>query len=270
MSTYAELELSVHGGRPAELYRFVHGTAVWTYSNGPEVEYNGETYAAYPIGRDGDLEQTSEIHKSGFGVLLPRTSPISMLYLTGYPEHIMSLTIFRMHHGASDGPVVYWKGRVVNAERPDGVTCRLVCEPIFTRLKQPGLRARYSRQCRHSLYRPGCNVDKEDYAVAGTVAAISSDKKTLTVTAADALADGLFQGGMVATPGGGFLFIASHSGATITLQNPCGLSVDDEITLYPGCNLIRETCKNKFNNILNFGGQPGIPLRNLFDGRSIV
>ena len=270
MSTYSELELSAHGGRPVELFRFVHGATVWTYSSGPEAVYNSETYAVYPIGRDGEIEQTGEIHKSGLGVLMPRTSPISMLYLTGYPEHVMSLTIFRMHHGASDGPVVYWKGRVVSAERPDNVACRLVCEPIFTRLKQPGLRARYSRQCRHSLYRSGCNVDKDDYAAAGTVSAVSASKKVLTITAADALADGWFQGGMVATPGGGFLFIASHAGATITLQNPCGLAVGNSVTLYPGCNLSRQTCKDKFDNILNFGGQPWIPLRNLFDGRSIV
>lgn len=269
MTTYSELESSIHGGRPVELFRFVHGADIWTYSNGPEITYNGETYISFPIGRDGELEQTNELHKSPFGVLIPRTSPISMLYLTGYPEHIMSLTIFRQHHGAT-GTVVYWKGRVTSADRPDDVTCRLTCEPIFTRLKQPGLRARYSRQCRHSLYRPECGVDKDDFAVAGTVAAISANKKALTVNAADALADGWFQGGMLATPTGGFLFIASHAGATITLQNPCGLAVGSAVTLYPGCNLSRETCKNKFDNILNFGGQPWIPLRNLFDGRSVV
>jgi len=269
MSTYSELEVSVHGGRPVELFRFVHGPTVWTYSSGPEIDYNGETYVAFPIGRD-DMQQTKELHKSPLEVLIPRTSELSLLYLAGNPEHIITLTVFRVHVGASDGPVVYWKGRIVSADWPDNVTASLKCESVFTSLKRPGLRARYQRPCRRALYETGCNVDKAAYAVAGTVSAINAAKTVLTVAAADALADGWYSGGMVETPTGGFLFVTSHSGSSLTLANPCSLAVSDAVTIYPGCARNRETCKNKFNNILNFGGWPWIPSRNPFDGRSLV
>lgn len=269
MSTYSDLESSIHGGRPVELFRFVHGTTVWTYSSGPEIEHGGETYAAFPIGRD-TMQQAKELHKSPLEVLIPRTSELSLLYLAGNPERIITLTVFRLHIGASDGPVVYWKGRIVSCDWPDPATASLKCESVFTSLKRPGLRARYQRPCRRALYETGCNVDKVAYAVAGTVSAINAAKTVLTVAAADAMADGWFSGGMVETPTGGFLFVTAHAGSSLTLANPCALAVSDAVTIYPGCARNRETCKNKFNNILNFGGWPWIPSRNPFDGRSLV
>lgn len=269
MSTYSELEISVHGGRPVDLFRFVYGSQVWTCSSGPEVDYNGETYAAFPIGRS-DMQQTKELHKSPLEVLIPRTSELSLLYLVGNPESVITLTVFRLHVGASDGPVVYWKGRIVSVDWPDNATTKLTCESVFTSLKRPGLRARYQRMCRHALYSAQCGVDKADYAVAGTVSAINAAKTVLTVTAAEALADGWFTGGMVETPTGGFLFVTGHTGSSLTLDTPCALSASDAVTLYPGCARNRETCQGRFGNILNFGGWPWIPTRNPFDGRSLV
>lgn len=268
MNTYSELELSAHGGRPVELFRFVHGSTVWTYSSGPETVHGGETYAAFAVGRD-EIGQTKELHKGGLNVLLPRTCELSLLYLVGNPEAVVTLTVYRLHVGASDSPIVYWKGRVVSVEW-SGIEARLTCESVFTSLKRPGLRARYQRMCRHALYSAQCGVDKSAFDVAGTVDAINAAKTVLTVTEADALADGWFTGGMVQTPTGGFLFITAHTGSSLTLANPCALAVSDAITLYPGCARNRETCKDKFDNILNYGGWPWIPSRNPFDGRSLV
>ena len=269
MSTYSDLESSAHGGRPVELFRFVHGGQVWTCSSGPEVDYNGETYAAFPIGRS-DMQQTKELHKSPLEVLIPRTSELSLLYLARNPEHIITLTVFRLHVGASDAPVVYWKGRIVSVDWPDPATASLKCESMFTSLKRPGLRARYQRMCRHALYSDQCGVSKAAYAVPGAISAINAARTVLTVTAAAALEDGWFSGGMVETPTGGFLFVPRHAGAQLTLASPCTLAVSDAVTLYPGCARGRQACKNKFNNILNFGGWPWIPSRNPFDGRSLV
>lgn len=285
MSTYSALESSAHGGRPVELFRFVHGSQVWTYSSGPEIVYNGETYVAFPIGRD-DMQQTKELHKSPLEVLIPRTSELSLLYLAGNPEHVITLTVFRLHIGASDGPIVYWKGRVVSVDWPDPATAKLVCESVFTSLKRPGLRARYQRMCRHALYSSQCGVDKADYAVAGTVSAINAARTVVTIPEAAGYADGYFLGGFLALADGTMRFISAHSGPSITLASPApalaqyvgttgygqgyGVGYGAALTIYPGCARNRETCKNRFNNILNFGGWPWIPSRNPFDGRSLV
>lgn len=286
VSTYSDLESSVHGGRPVELFRFVHGSTVWTYSSGPEVEHGGETYAHFPIGRD-EMQQVKELSKSPLEVLIPRTSELSLLYLAGQPEHVVALTVFRMHVGASDSPIVYWKGRVVSVDWPDPATAKLSCESVFTSMKRPGLRARYQRMCRHALYSEQCGVNKAAYAVAGTVTAIDSARTVVTIHEASGYANGYFNGGFLALADGTMRYIAAHSGSSITLGNPAPILADyvgatgygknygrvyggSDLVLYPGCGRNRSTCQNKFGNILNFGGWPWIPLRNPFDGRSLV
>lgn len=286
MSTYSDLESSVHGGRPVELFRFVHGSQVWTYSSGPEIEHGGETYAAIPIGRD-DMQQTKELHKSPLEVLIPRTSELSLLYLAGNPEHVITVTVFRLHVGASDAPIVYWKGRIVSCDWPDPATASLKCESVFTSLKRPGLRARYQRMCRHALYSEQCGVDKAAYAVAGTVSAINAARTVVTIPEADAYDDGYFLGGFLALADGTMRTISAHVGSSLTLASPAPILAGyvgatgygksygnfyggSDLVIYPGCGRNRETCQNKFGNILNFGGWPWIPSRNPFDGRSLV
>lgn len=286
MSTYSALEASAHGGRPVELFRFVHGSTVWTYSTGPEVDYNGETYTAFPVGRD-DMEQTKEVHKASLEVLLPRTCELSLLYLAGSPEHVVTLTVFRLHVGASDGPVVYWKGRIMSIDWPDPATAKLSCESVFTSMKRPGLRARYQRMCRHALYSEQCGVDKDDYAVTGSVSAVNAAYTVVTIPEAADYDDGYFLGGFMALADGTLRFIAGHVGSSITLANPAPVLADlvgvggygedygeyyggCGLVIYPGCGRDRDTCSDRFGNILNFGGWPWIPKRNPFDGRSLV
>lgn len=285
MTTYSSLEASVHGGRPVELFRFVHGTTVWTYSSGPEVEYNGETYVGYPIGRD-EMQQTKDLHKSALEILLPRTSELSLLYLAGSPENIITVTVFRTHVGVFDGPVVYWKGRIVSVEWPDPATVKFSCESVFTSLKRPGLRARYQRMCRHALYSEQCGVDKAAYAVAGTVSAVNTARTMVTIPEAAGYANGYFLGGFLSLADGTMRFITAHAGSSITLSTPApvladfvgltgygvgyGVGYGAALAIYPGCARNRETCQGRFGNILNFGGWPWIPSRNPFDGRSLV
>lgn len=55
----------------------------------------------------------------------------------------------------------------------------------------------------------------------------------------------------------------TQGGATQTvrlfLDMPKNIAVGDRARIYPGCDLRRETCINKFDNIINFRGFPDIP-----------
>ncbi len=71
---------------------------------------------------------------------------------------------------------------------------------------------------------------------------------------------------------GGFLFwldidgvsdrrmIVDHVGSFITLMSPIpGLKITDQVTVFPGCKHTLADCKDKFNNIENYGGMPYSP-----------
>jgi uncharacterized phage protein (TIGR02218 family) len=190
------------------------------------------------------------------------------LFLLGSPENVVTLTIFRQHDGA-DGTVVLWKGRVVAAKWNDGI-CELTCESIYSMQKRTGLRARYTRQCRHVLYGQGCKVDKAVHAVSGTVSAYDGSFTVLTVPEAAAYPDGHFLAGMLGTATGAYRFIVNHHGSTIVTAAPLiAVEVGDVLSLYPGCDHSLTTCLYKFNNLANNGSFAWIPTDNPFQG-SIV
>jgi len=261
MSLFSDLEQSIFGGKPIDLFRFVHGSQVWTYSRvGKDVVYNEETYTKLAI-RRSSIGHQSEIAKSDITVEVPISSGVSQLFLAGYVENVVSLTIFHQQDGATDTRVG-WKGRITLASWDDGV-CKLTGESIYGRQRRNGLRDRYTRGCQYCVYERGCNLDKNDFAISGTVSAIDSSLTTLTVPEAAAYTDGYFLAGMVETVDGAYRFITGHSGATLVLTSPVGsVAVDDTLTLYGGCDHSRATCNDKFSNILNYGGKPWIPVDN--------
>lgn len=258
--------------KPKELYRFVEGSNVWTVTSADAAEvYNSETYTPVTIGRN-EADSKNDISRANIEVSVDLDNEMGRRWLKSIIEEVVTLTIF-----SKDGAdvSVVWKGRLASV-KPDMSAITLVFESIFTSLRRPGLRAKYQRSCPHVLYGRGCFLDKENWDIAGTVASV--DKTTVTITEAASFADGYFTCGMLEAPDGTLRFITNHAGGTISLireldslttafneQGP-GVSV----RMFPGCDRTKETCSGKFNNLLNMGGFPFIPLKNPFGGSSIV
>jgi hypothetical protein len=55
--------------------------------------------------------------------------------------------------------------------------------------------------------------------------------------------------------------VLNYSGSTLTPFTPFSSAIVAGVTynLYPGCDYTWQTCKNRFNNVTNFFGFPGIP-----------
>ena len=260
---------------PIDLYRIVMGSNVWTITSADtEQTYDAgsgsETYVPTAMGRGG-YEQKNELSKASIEVNLPIDHELAISLLTSYNEQIISLTVFRKE-GAVVG--VSWKGRLASI-KPSDTKLTLVCESIFTSLRRPGLRARFQKSCRHALYGRGCTLDPEDFADAGTATALSAT--VITVTEASGQVDGYYTGGMLRSPDNSLAYIIDHTGDQITLQRvPYNITTSAAagfpfaVTLYPGCDHTRLTCRDKFSNGLNYGGFDWIPSKNPMSGSSIV
>lgn len=256
-----------------ELFKFVRGTTIWTYtSSDVAFVYDSETYLPEVIGH-GERASRTEISKENLVINITLTSLLAQDLISYFGEEIMTLTLFVV---SDSGVETAWKGRYVS-QKPIKNQLKLIMESVFTSLRRPGLRARYQKTCRHALYGSQCKVVASDFALETDLTVISGI--TLTVPGASGENDGYYLGGMIQSLTDNSLrWVVNHVGETLTLVRQFRqLELDiiagggtTAVKIYPGCNHIRTTCLNKFNNLLNYGGFPWIPNKNPMGGISIV
>ena len=140
---------------------------------------------------------------------------------------------------------------------------------LAEKLNQPYGRA-YLPTCDRRLGDAKCGVDLTSplYNAGGTVTALL-DPQRFTVSGLDAFSRGWFDNGrFVWSSGanaGGEAHVKTHltpsTGATIELwlSPPLPVAVGDMFEITAGCDKTFATCKEKFDNILNFRGFPHMP-----------
>lgn len=264
--SFLGFETSIFGGSPVELYLFRLGNAAWAYTSGQTAQaHAGYDYQPLPFARS-KIESGKEFGKAQLMLDAPADFPPARLFAAATPDGVMSLTVFRRHRGDSE-VAIYWKGRVAAVNFKDG-KATLTCAPMFTSLRQAGLRAYYQVPCRHMLYGRGCGLNQPDWRAVFTLSAVAG--KTLTSPGLATPPSGWYNAGVMVF-GDAQRMIESHAGDTVVLTAPvAGLAAGDSVELYPGCDHWLSTCNNKFGNAVNHGGFPWIPDRNPFTGDPIA
>ena len=271
--TYSTLENSVDGSKPIELLRLSYSNVDWFYTTQDTPrEYNGATYVPMPMQRSA-LENSSDSSKSTMTITLPQDCPIADLYKQSAPSNVVTVTLMGEHYLDGDF-ITMWKGRIVNIEfmPPHFI---ITTESVFTSLQRVGLRRRFSTTCPYDVYSAGCGVDHANYVTQMLIGALSGT--TFTSAQATTKPDNYFAGGYVKwiNPNTGlaeYRAIKSSVQATgaITLVSIIpNISIGSLIDVYPGCDHLLNTCENKFDNVIRFGGTPYIPKKNPFGGTSI-
>lgn len=123
----------------------------------------------------------------------------------------------------------------------------------------------YQRSCDAVLGDARCGVDLASPSYKGTGAITSATGRNLVVSGIGAFADKFFTYGVLTFTSGlnnGLAFeVKSHIGTAIVLWDipPQTVAATDGFTITAGCSKDAETCRAKFNNIVNFRGFPFIP-----------
>jgi len=130
----------------------------------------------------------------------------------------------------------------------------------------------YSASCRAELGDTRCGVNIASYTVTDTVTAVT-DNRTF-VASAIAGATGYFDYGKITFTSGANIGLSMEiksftTGGAFVLQlkMPYTVAPGDTFSVYPGCNKLLKTavatyggdCKVKFNNVVNFRGEPDVP-----------
>lgn len=268
--TYAAREASVYEGNPIELYQFERDdNMTWRFtSSDSDKTYLGNVFLATPIKRN-NIEVSQDVERSTLKIEMSSTEDFIQQFVSEPTFLRINVTLWRYH--LDDSQVVsLWTGRVINVEQKES-TAIVVCESSQSSLRRPTLRRLYSATCPHLLYGPVCGVDKTLYEINAIISGI--DGLDITSTSYGAFSDGYFLGGYAEyTKNATFLrrFITNHVGDVITLNLPLYTAgIGDTLVTYPGCDHSLATCNNTFSNVLNYGGQPWIPVKNPLGGATI-
>jgi len=259
--SFISMEESQQSGAPVELYDFCINLTHWHYTSADhDITYSGQDYLARPVARAA-IEMSDEVARAGLTISVSRDDAFVGSYLLGVGGRLASVTILRGHE--ADGEfVTIWKGRVGAIVFKNSLA-EIQCESIFTSLKRQGLRAKYQHLCRFALYGEGCNVSEGDYLFTGSISVVSG--LTLTVPGLDGQADGYYFAGLLKYGDFVWRMIEGHAGNVITVDRSLpGAAYGDTVLVYPGCDHTSDACRDKFNNLLNFGGFEFIPLVNPF------
>lgn len=106
----------------------------------------------------------------------------------------------------------------------------------------------------------GVNLNQAAYRLQ-TATVLTSAQGLLNIQGADGFANDWFALGLLETVEGYKYGIRAHTGTEIDLWAPPSVAIDvgDTVTLFAGCKQDAETCRVKFDNIVNFQGFPFMP-----------
>ena len=177
-----------------------------------------------------------------------------------------------------DGQIILRAGNIGNIRRTENGDYTAELRGLAQRLSQNVLRT-YSAQCGADLGDTRCGVSLTPYTVACTVTAVTS-RRRFDVTMGDSSpissplpAATYYNGGRVLFTSGnnnGYSMEVKRDAAGGTvgelelyMEMPADVEVGDTLELRPGCDKSLATCRDTFNNVVNFRGWGVlVPLQN--------
>ena len=269
--TWLQDEESVHDGSAAMLFEFVAPNTTYRYtSHSVDVSFGGDTYTAVTISHTA-LASSTAGDPSSLEIELEVSAQLVTDFAFSIQERSVSLTMTSLHLDSGFGSVV-WIGDGLSFSikgRKAAIRSQSILENLLDR-DLPSLV--YQSQCQHEFGDGAgdnrCKITPaaspgNGYLLVTTVATIVSERE-ITVTTIDGNPNDFFTAGkVIRTSDGEQRTITSQLGTTLLLEwGFPALSATDGITLIAGCNRKLATCRDDFNNVINFGGTPHMPTKN--------
>lgn len=264
---FADFEGTTEGGRPVELYEFRAAATVWRFtSSEDDYVYNTVTWNAITI-RRGKIASTLDSDQDKLEVEMDATQELPRRFLQTVPGQIVNLTIYRLHREDPDQEAItIYRGAVHAASFvKQGHAVNLQVLPATQAFSRAVPRFTFSSLCSHMLYDARCKISEHDPDFEKFLPCTAINGDIITLTGAGGFGADFFVQGFVHFQGD-FRMVTAQSGDDLTLLVPFATSpVGFTIRTLAGCKLrLIADCTDKFNNQINFGGFPYVPLRNPF------
>lgn len=135
-------------------------------------------------------------------------------------------------------------------------TLSLIVKNLAYKLAKQVPKGLYTAGCQWRVYDQNCGVNKVDYAA--TVTVVSQSGRTVVIGDIFGKPDGWYDLGVLSNSGYNYN-IMRQVGTTFTLLEEPMVALNNQVVIYPGCNLTMDHCKNKFDNYSRYRGFPFIP-----------
>jgi len=248
--------------KPVELYHIWRdGGENWYYTSGDVAfTYDGNSYVPATLKRTG-AKYDSQLEVTRMAITASYLEDPVIKFIAINPIEILWIEIKKLFRDQDplEASVVFI-GQKKNVSF-QGNTGKVECVGFEHFLKMPVPTFRYQITCNHKLFDTGCRLTKTSYKIS-TAVTLNADKTQLTSSDFGAKANGYFIRGHVDF-GVESRMIVAHIGNVVTLAyKMVELASGDTVDVYPGCDGRIETCKNKYDNVVNFLGFPFIPKDN--------
>lgn len=285
--SYLAQETSIEGGQPIELFHISNAEDSYTYTSAQQpIVFSGNTYQPRPLICSEDKIESLNARRE-ITLKLPATDPVVQRYIPGVPASEHLLRMYRLH--STDGTVEVvqvFQGAVSNVAITKNNEAVILARSSASLLDRTVPKQTCRGNCNFVLYGPRCKVDNTDYTVTAEVIDISPNGLLVTVAAgsdtfpatglqlsAQLTADAFFMLGGTTERGGGLERRMIRSSANLggnsarfgLLLPFIGLQQGMVVDLLAGCDLAFTTCRDKFDNTINFGGFPRVPKKNPFE-----
>lgn len=261
-------ESSRHAARPIKLFKFMLGPLPedeLRYTDAESVQaFENKDYQPIAIST-GKMTANGTLDNSALTVNMQGNTELHNIFRIWPPSYVVGLIVYQGHSDDPDNQfLAAWGGRVINAAWPNN-QLKLTCEPTTLSFRRSGLRRNYQRSCPHALYGPQCRAAK-----------IALDTSCTEIHARNTIRVGSVAGTPVAYSNGTIEWVnedgrreimsvwaAGADGYLKLSGTPITLKVGMAVKLYKGCDHTMGVAGcGMHNNILNYGGQPWIPMKN--------
>lgn len=274
--SYAETETSVAEGSPVHLVLVRYGPEASSHygftDHERDIVYFEPTvgqevvFKAVPMDVD-EIRSNGTLQDANTEVRIDGDVELVKLFRLYPPSQTVSVFIREGHADDPDGQfLLKFSGRIIGYSEPNDSTS-FTCESIASSMRRNGLRRNYQYGCPHVLYGPSCRASKPANTIAIPAVAATNGAATVELPVGWAADYVRYQGGIAewARADDGrkeYRTILRASATDVILAGPAfGVAAGTVLSLSRGCKHTMDDCY-LFDNILNYGGQPWIPLRN--------
>lgn len=266
--SYAQKDKSISDGAPIEGYEFIADHKTWRFTSYPtSVTIAGQVFEPAPITRTtleiGNV--VNSITTMDFNV--PSDSELAKTFCYMISPKRLSVKVYRVHEG-DDFSVDYkveYTGEMAAASATGKWGIIQTASKLQTDLNGNLSSVYYQRTCNHVLFDERCKVNRAAYTQTAVVLLVQSQLVTVDDThfADNELISGIARNTRTGEEQG----IISNAGQLVRIGFPFfDIIIGDTIELTQGCDHQRlGHCKNRYNNVANYGGFDFVPEKNPFE-----